>query len=187
MNPSLPRREFVHRAGAAAGVLGLLGSAACREAGQEAARAVRDGEPPTTLTPEEVRTLEAAADTILPPDGDAPGAAGLGAVVFMDRFVARDEGTREGLRAALGVLSEEAGGDFAALDDAERAAAMTRFEAHPSGLFGLVHFLTVAGSFGAPARGGNRDEGGWDLLGFRAHGAWQPPFGAYDAPAADRS
>lgn len=187
MTPSLPRREFVHRAGAAAGLLGLLGSAACREAGQEAARALRDGEGPTTLSPEEVRTLEAVADTILPPEGDAPGAAGLGAVVFMDRFVARDDGARGGVRAALDVLAEEAAGDFAALDDAGRAAAMARFEAHPSGLFGLVHFLTVAGSFGAPARGGNRDEGGWDLLGFRARGAWQPPFGAYDGPGAAQS
>ncbi|MEQ8330026.1 MAG: gluconate 2-dehydrogenase subunit 3 family protein [Longimicrobiales bacterium] len=188
------RRDFLVRTGGAAGLAALLGSAACRDASREAAEAARTDAPPTVLTPEEVRTLEAVADRILPPGGDGtggqaldddgPGAKDLGAVVFIDRFVARDGGTLEGLRAALGVLAETAGGDVADRTAAQQDEALRAFEAHPSGLFGLVRFLVLAGAFAGPKHGGNRDGAGWALLGFQDRHAWQPPFGAYDGPAA---
>ena len=134
------RRDFLVRTGGAAGLAALLGTAACRDASREAAEAAPTGAPPTVLTQDEVRTLEAVADRILPPDGDAPGAKDLGAVVFIDRFVARDGGTLEGLRAALGVLAETAA-DVADRSPEQQDEALRTFEAHPSGLFGLVRFL----------------------------------------------
>jgi hypothetical protein len=46
--------------------------------------------------------------------------------------------------------------------------------------FGLMHFLTLAGTFTMSAYGGNRGEIGWDLLGFDRRHHWDPPFGHYD-------
>lgn len=162
----------------------LLGTAACRDASREAAEAARTGAPPTVLTPDEVRTLEAVADRILPPDGDAPGAKDLGAVVFIDRYMAREDEMLEGLRAGLGVLAETAGGDVADRTPEQQDEALRAFEAHPSGLFGLVRFLVLAGAFSGPKHGGNRDGAAWALLGYEPRHAWQPPFGAYDGAGA---
>ena len=39
--------------------------------------------------------------------------------------------------------------------------------------------------FADPSWGGNREQAGWKLLGFDPRGIWQPPFGAYDATAAE--
>ena len=177
------RRTFLARAGLATGALAALGSAACRDAADSAAEAVRTGAPPSVLTPEEFRTFEALADRILPADGDAPGARDLGAVTFIDRFLARDEETLGGARAALAVLDESAPG-FADLAPDAQDQVVGAFEEHPSGLFGLVHFRVVAGAFAAPAHGGNRDGAGWALLGYEPRHVWQAPFGAYDGPAA---
>jgi hypothetical protein len=44
--------------------------------------------------------------------------------------------------------------------------------------------MVVFGAFAAPARGGNRDKAGWAMLGYDDRMAWQPPFGFYDAQAA---
>ena len=47
--------------------------------------------------------------------------------------------------------------------------------------FGQVRFGTVVGMFANPSYGGNQNQVGWKLLGFQAHGIYQPPFGYYDA------
>ena len=42
--------------------------------------------------------------------------------------------------------------------------------------------MTVFGFFAMEKYGGNRDQVGWDLIGFEGdHGPWQYPFGYYDA------
>jgi hypothetical protein len=51
----------------------------------------------------------------------------------------------------------------------------------PSPFFQKLRFLTIAGMFSMPARGGNKDKLGWALIGFENRHAWQPPFGHYDA------
>ncbi len=50
-----------------------------------------------------------------------------------------------------------------------------------SQFFGTLHFLTMMGMFCLPQYAGNRDEIGWDLLGFNHQHVWQAPFGYYDA------
>jgi hypothetical protein len=50
--------------------------------------------------------------------------------------------------------------------------------------FGQTRFATIVGMFGNPSYGGNLDQAGWKLIGFEAHGIYQPPFGWYDAEAA---
>ena len=42
--------------------------------------------------------------------------------------------------------------------------------------------MTVFGFFAMSSYGGNKDHIGWDLIGFKGHhGAWEYPFGYYDA------
>jgi gluconate 2-dehydrogenase gamma chain len=52
--------------------------------------------------------------------------------------------------------------------------------ATPAQCFGFLRFATVVGFFCDPARGGNKDEVGWKLLGFDSTHVFQPPFGYYD-------
>jgi gluconate 2-dehydrogenase gamma chain len=50
--------------------------------------------------------------------------------------------------------------------------------------FDAVRSATITGMFSNPSYGGNTDKMGWKLLDFDDRGAWQPPFGTYDAEAA---
>lgn len=50
-----------------------------------------------------------------------------------------------------------------------------------SDFFELVRRHTIFGFFSHPQYGGNRGQIGWTLLGFEDAGAYQPPFGYYDA------
>ena len=47
--------------------------------------------------------------------------------------------------------------------------------------FETMRYLTIAGMFTMPALGGNRNEVGWQLIGFEDRHVWQPPYGYYDA------
>jgi gluconate 2-dehydrogenase gamma chain len=47
--------------------------------------------------------------------------------------------------------------------------------------FELLRTHTLYGFLGNPSYGGNRDKVGWKLIGFEDRGAFQPPFGYYDA------
>jgi Gluconate 2-dehydrogenase subunit 3 len=161
----------------------------CRKAGDSAAEAIRSGEPPRVLTGDEVRTLEAFSDRILPPVGDAPGAAALGAVVFMDHYAAQRPDVLEGLRDALSTLGARLSdahpgvASFAELDADAADAVVRRLEEQESDTFLSLHQLVVFGAFAAPAQGGNRDRAGWALMEYDDRMAWQPPFGYYDAEA----
>lgn len=50
-----------------------------------------------------------------------------------------------------------------------------------TGFFELLRTHTMYGFLGNPSYGGNRDEAGWKLIGFENRGAYQSPFGYYDA------
>lgn len=184
------RRDFLRTTSAVAATAGLsLYLPGCREAAESAARA-GTGDPPRVLTPEQIRTLEAFSDRILPPDGDAPGATAMGAVVFMDHYLE----ARPDLRADVTTMVEVVDARVAAahpgaeglhaLDpDAADAVVRALQEEDPQTFFGLYP-LVLFGVFAEPARGGNRDETGWALLGYDDRHAWQPPFGFYDGEAA---
>ena len=47
--------------------------------------------------------------------------------------------------------------------------------------FELLRTHTMYGFLGNPSYGGNREEVGWKLIGFENRGAYQSPFGYYDA------
>lgn len=184
------RRDFLRTSG----VLALGGGMAlhlsgCRDAADSAAEALRTGEGPRVLTEAERRTLEAFSDRILPPDGDAPGAAALGAVVFMDHYAEQRAEVLEALRQGLEVLAarvSEAHPDvasFADLDGDAMDAIVGGLERDAPDAFWPLQTFVVFGAFSAPAHGGNRDKAGWALLGYDDRHMWQPPFGFYDAEA----
>lgn len=174
------RRDFLHTSGAAAlGTWMTVGLAGCGEAVRSAADAIEHDDAPRVLTDEEMRTLDALADRIIPADGDSPGASDARAVVFMDHYAADDPDMLGGLRASVGALPD----GFADLPPERRDEVVRELEQNAPDLLGLVSFLTVVGTFSLPQRGGNRDGMGWKMLGFDDRHAWQPPFGAYDAAA----
>jgi gluconate 2-dehydrogenase gamma chain len=139
------------------------------------------------LTADEGREIEAIAARILPAT-DTPGAREAGVVRFFDKaFGSLMEGSLDVARSGLAEFEAGVAGQFPGvqrfsdLDEADQDAYLAAREKTP--FFGLVHFMTLCGFFGMSSHGGNRDQVGWQLLGFPTehHTAWQPPFGYYDA------
>jgi RNA polymerase sigma factor RpoD-like protein len=123
-------------------------------------------------------TLEAVTARILPTT-DTPGAREAGAIWFIDAALATDLGDALPLlQAGAAELDAVSGGDFSALAPAAQDVRLRAIE--DGEFFGLMHFLTLAGTFTMSAYGGNRGEIGWDLLGFDRRHHWDPPFGHYD-------
>jgi gluconate 2-dehydrogenase gamma chain len=128
------------------------------------------------LEDREIAALEAAVDTLIPPD-DAPGAAQAGVLHYIDRqlgkkYRAQRPLYRQGLAALIAA-------GFPAWPATKRTEFMTALEAGQGGktAFGpdggkaffealLAH--TMQGYFGMPRHGGNRDYAGWALLGVPA-------------------
>ena len=170
----------------------MLGSAwlavhlpAIEAAAAHARRALARRAPFEILTPEEVKELDAVAAQIIPTD-DTPGAHEAGVVYFMDQVLGTFgapflEPIRAGLPDLLKAarIRDPAVGAFSQLTIEQQTEVLRSMEQTP--FFGAVRFLTVAGMFGDPSYGGNKDRTGWRLLGFDGGHAHQPPFGYYDA------
>lgn len=185
------RRAFLHLSGSVGlGAWMSLSMSGCREAADSAAEALRTGEAPRVLTDDERRTLEAFSDRVLPPDGNAPGAVALGAVVFMDHYLADHAEHLADARRALEDLHARTleaypnVSGFVMLDPAAQETLVGTLPESAPGTFFPLWTLVVFGAFADPAHGGNRDKEGWALLGFDDRHAWQPPFGFYDADVA---
>jgi len=192
MDPSgLSRREF---AAASASTLGgawlLLHLPAIEAAAAWARTAARERRGFQVLTAGEARALEAIAEQILPAD-DTPGARGLGVIHFMDRALGSFAATLlEPIRAGLADVDAKAreadppAGSFDALPPERQRELLADVEF--SDFFFLARMLTLMGALADPSYGGNRDGGGWRLIGFEDRGAYQPPFGHYDREQASR-
>ena len=68
---------------------------------------------------------------------------------------------------------------FSDLSEADQDAWLT--ERQQTQFFNMARILTLIGFFAMSSYGGNRDNVGWELIGFEGHVATQPPFGYYDA------
>jgi gluconate 2-dehydrogenase gamma chain len=191
MTHSASRRAFVETSGTLlSGVWLNAHLPAIQAAAIYARRALARRAPFDVLTPEEARELDAVAARIIPTD-DTPGAREAGVIYFMDKALGSfAQPMLQPLRAGLGDLRQAA---------RARAGAAARFsslgpedqdvvlEALPqSDFFQTVRFLTVAGMYGDPSYGGNRDATGWKLLDFDGAHAYQPPFGHYDREYRER-
>lgn len=183
-NQNLTRRAFFAQSGAVVGggwIAAMLPEIAA------ASSFVADAGPNfafSVLAPEEVRDVDAIASRIIPSDG-TPGAAEAGAVQFVDRALETFmKGALGGFRDGLEQLNDDVHAShpdvsrFFELDTEDQIAILKEAETTP--FFGLVRFLTIAGTFSHPSYGGNRERAGWHLIGFDDRHIWQPPFGEYE-------
>jgi gluconate 2-dehydrogenase gamma chain len=135
--------------------------------------------PYKTLTPAEAATLEAVVARLIPSDANGPGALEAGAARYIDgalgsALAAQRPAYTSGLSALDAYARASAGAAFAALPPDRQDAVLTDLEQDrapgftPSSaaFFGLVLGHTLAGMFGDPSYGGNRDFIGWELLGY---------------------
>ena len=183
------RRTFLNQAAASLGLLYLSGltPGILAQAHEHAKTAPRnlDGQPFRFFTPQQGADYGAFASQIFPTD-ETPGAKEANVVHFVDFALSEIEPqNKQDFAKALVALHEQAkktnpgAKSFAALTPAERIETMEAFE--KSGDFGMLKFYTATGFFGDPSDGGNKDEIGWNLIGFEDHFYYAPPFGWYDA------
>jgi gluconate 2-dehydrogenase gamma chain len=183
-NEALSRRGFLQSAGAATGGFLFRIAPAGIATLAQAACSARDGNTGyAALGAQDARDFAAMAARILPTT-DTPGAAEAGVIHFFDQAFASDmaealpwaERELSGMNASLGGRFAELAPD--AQDDALRSIESGAF-------FDLVRVMTLFGFFAMSRYGGNREQVGWNLIGFEGHhGAWAYPFGYYDAEAS---
>jgi len=185
-NPGGSRRNFLKSGGSAIGTAWLAVNTPLILAGCRTAQIKLEGQADyENITPKEALELSAVVDQIIPPD-ETPGATDTGVVYFIDvalgGFMA---GSGPGIRQGLEDLQKrtqsahQQNKQFSDLSFEQQTAILKQIE--DTDFFGSLHFLTLLGMFCLPEYGGNRNNAGWDLLGFNHQHAWQPPFGYYDA------
>lgn len=199
----LHRRDLLRDGAIAGGVAAIgaspfRGAAAARPLAQDYARLAQfeivdnlDAYEPKALTADELTTLKAAIDCLIPSDEIGPGASESGVFVYIDRSLAKPYAQHlTAYQDGLAALDAAAGADgFAGIANDEQIAIMQQAEAGEvaEGFFNLLLTHTQEGMFADPMYGGNRDFAGWDLLGYPGiRLAWSPAdqdFGAEIEPA----
>lgn len=126
---------------------------------------------PSALRTDEFAILTAAVDRIIPPDANSPGAADIGAQVYIDKALGGTKMTSlVSYQAGLKALDVAAGSDgFAALGPDQQDALLTMAEVEklpgdPGGFFATLLQDTREGVFCDPIHGGNANFAGWDLM-----------------------
>ena len=182
------RREFITGTAGTLGSAWLLLSIPSLGVLASCARdAARTGASFQVLTGEEGVALRAFASRIIPSDDGLPGAEEAGAAWFVDAALTTHfPELLEPVRGLLAGLDRDARAahdqPFAALDATQQDAIITRLEQDAG--FAPARVLVIAGVFSDPSHGGNRNDGRWQILGYRHESVYQPPFGFYDAEAA---
>lgn len=179
------RRNFLKSGGSVMGASWLaINMPLIVSASQAAAENKESGAGYNSITIEESVEFGALANQIIPPD-ETPGATEIGVVYFIDVALGSFMSSaapmlREGLeelqqktRSAYSNIKR-----FSDLSFEDQTKMLKSVEDTP--LFGTLHFLTLCGMFCLPSYSGNRENAGWDLIGFDHRHAWQPPFGYYD-------
>ncbi len=153
-------------------------------AGQQARAAQNDARGFVALNPNEAAEFEAIAARIMPSD-ETPGAREAGVIYFMDNVLDNENAeTLPSLRKGLSDLQAVANTRFGSsllntLSDTSLDTLLREIE--ESSFFATMRYLTMAGMFASPNKGGNRNRTGWQVVGFEGNHAWAPPFGHYDA------
>jgi hypothetical protein len=179
----LSRRGFLQSAGAIGGASFFrIGAPALASIAQAACTAKEANAPFTLLGAAEAADFAAIAARIIPTT-DTPGATEAGVIYFFDRAFAEERSAslklaRDGLEELTATLRN--GTRFADLDFTKQDAVLSTIES--SAFFKLVREMTLFGFFAMSSYGGNKENVAWDLIGFKGHhGAWEYPFGHYDA------
>lgn len=186
----LSRRSFLHASKNAARTSCVILSlpmilTACERAKQSRL----SGAEFQTLTEMEANEFDAIAARIIPSD-ETPGATEAGVIYFIDQVLGdrRDVElaiVREGLqdlqyRSALAFDESY----FHFLETNQQDQLLKEIEAGE--FFDTIRYLTVSGMFSLPQYGGNRDNIGFQLIGYEGSHAWQSPYGFYDAEYAEK-
>jgi len=182
-NNDISRRRFLKSTGALTGAslfrigapsLAVITQAACSARDEEAAF--------KTLGKAEAADFAAIAARIIPTT-ETPGATEAGVIWFWDNALGNSfDWILEDVRSLREEVTANAGASFADLSAGEQDAALRTVEDDTR--FEFWRNLTIFGFFAMSKHGGNKDNVGWDLIGFEGHhGAWTPPFGYYDAEA----
>jgi gluconate 2-dehydrogenase gamma chain len=173
-------------------VAGMLGTAALplewaqvAHAAHEAAAARQDDAVSLMfLTSSEAADVDAVAAQIIPTD-ETPGAREAGVLYFIDRslhtFFSRMAGQFRSQLAEFRSFYRQRHPEattFAALSSEQQIELLREIERTP--FFTTLRLLTVLGMFSMPSYGGNRQNVGWELLGFEDQHVFEPPFGYYD-------
>ncbi len=135
------------------------------------------------LTPAQWREVEALQALILPSEPSAPGAAELGATVYLRLALADPRLDPDDLESLTELLKnvadhvQRAGGtSFAALDVDKQTTVLKELLTDPDAAerFGVAVVFTLEAALSDPVYGGNRHGAGWRWLGLVP--AWpQPP------------
>jgi hypothetical protein len=133
----------------------------------------------TPFSPQQIATLRAAIDRIIPPD-DYPGGWDAGVGDYLARQLAGDLAPLLGMYlSGLDLLDTAAqvtaGAAFADLVPARQDALLLAVEAGAQGddLARFVRLLVahaMEGYYGDPGNGGNRDQVAWRMIGFEVRG-----------------
>ena len=180
----LSRRRFLKSTGTlTAASLLRIGAPALAAITQAACTAREEAAAFTTLATDEAADFAAIAARLIPTT-DTPGATEAGVIYFYDRAWGDELRSFLGpVRGFLQAINDELGTRFATLGEAEQDNVLKANEKDPR--FELLRTTTIFGFFAMAKHGGNKGHLAWDLLGFDGHhGAWEAPFGYYDAEYA---
>lgn len=187
---AISRRAFLRSAGQAVkGSAFALSLPAILVSCERAQEARLSGADFSILSEAEALEFEAMAARIIPSD-DTPGASEAGVVYFMDTVLSDNrERELELMRSGLLELQAQTAIQFDQpyfylIDSVQQDHLLGEIE--NTEFFNTVRMLTIAGMFSLPEYGGNRDNVGYELIGFSDQHAWQPPFGFYDADYAEK-
>ncbi|MEI6667111.1 MAG: gluconate 2-dehydrogenase subunit 3 family protein [Acidobacteriota bacterium] len=194
MHDEVTRRAFMSRAMIGAGALFALGTTEqLADARAYAARQVSNATGAFGFfTQAEAADMAAVCEQIIPSEPGSPGAREAGAVYFADYALDKlptvlQSDLRPMVRQGLADLTTKA----RAIDATKRFADLTADQQvtilkgiEATDFFRRVRELTIWGYLGDPTHGGNRGQVGWQHIGFDNAGAYEPPFGYYDAERA---
>lgn len=185
------RRQFLSSsASLAKGSLLVLSVPAIVTACREASESRQQQAAFANLGAEEAAEFTAIAARIIPSD-DKPGATEAGVIYFMDNVLGDPErepvleALRDGLRELKYQVATEYNLAFFVELDGQQQDELLRANERTA-FFNTMRYLTIAGTFSLPEYGGNRDNIGYNIIGFENPGGWAPPFGFYDADYRER-
>jgi len=153
---------------------------------EHAQRAEASGRPAQFqfFSPNEAVEVEAMAAQIIPSD-DTPGAQEARVIYFIDRVLVtfdRDKqpAYTQGLKDLLlrTQMLFPSVNRFASLTPAQQIQVLTAIE--KTDFFELVRLHTIMGFLAKPSHGGNRNQVGWEAIGFEDRMTYAPPFGYND-------
>lgn len=180
----ISRRRFLQSTGAITGASLLrIGAPALIAITQTACTAKKENAAFATLDSANGAGFAAIAARIIPTT-DTPGATEAGVIYFFDSAFGNEmAGAFEPAQSFLAELNAATDRPFAELPADEQDALL--LAAATDGRFELLRVMTIFGFFAMEKYGGNKDHIGWELIGFQGHhGAWEAPFGYYDAEYA---